>query len=155
MAGDAARLPTLPHRLSYFRLWRDDGTWQRIHDELRDETRQATGRNPSPSAVVMDAQSVKTVEKRGLLGDRRRQADQGAQAVSRCQHAWLDPGGRRHRRIYADAGYRSQPLTDWLWETGRWVLEIVRGVSSPADARSRRSVGSWSGRLAGSIAIAA
>lgn len=35
----------------------------------------------------------------------------------------------RLRRFYADGGYRSQPLTDWLWETGRWVLEIVRGVT--------------------------
>ncbi len=40
----------------------------------------------------------------------------------------------RLTRIYADAGYRSQPLTDWLWATGRWVLEIVRGVAGqPTD----------------------
>lgn len=35
----------------------------------------------------------------------------------------------RLSRWYADGGYRSQPLTEWLWETGRWVLEIVRGVT--------------------------
>ena len=62
----------LPHDLPkwqtvyyYFRLWRDDGTWQRIHDALRDETRRAAGRDPSPSAAILDAQSVKTAEKRG------------------------------------------------------------------------------------------
>jgi len=52
----------------YFRRWRDDGTWQRIHDALREETRQAAGRNPSPSAAILDAQSVKTAEKRGPAG---------------------------------------------------------------------------------------
>ncbi len=52
----------------YFRLWRDDGTWQRIHDTLRDETRVAAGRDPSPSAAILDAQSVKTAEKRGPAG---------------------------------------------------------------------------------------
>jgi putative transposase len=46
----------------YFRLWRDDVTWQRIHDALRDEVRAAAGREPSPSAAILDAQSVKTVE---------------------------------------------------------------------------------------------
>jgi transposase len=65
----------LPHDLpkwqtvyDYFRQWRDDGTWQRIHDALRDDTRRAAGRDPSPSAAIIDAQSVKTVEKRGRAG---------------------------------------------------------------------------------------
>src|SRR5215207_7870086 len=49
----------------YFRLWRDDGTWQRIHDALREEVRTAAGRDPSPSAAILDAQSVKTAEKGG------------------------------------------------------------------------------------------
>src|SRR5215217_3377814 len=49
----------------YFRVWRDDGTWQRIHDALRDEVRTAADRNPSPSAAILDAQSVKTAEKGG------------------------------------------------------------------------------------------
>lgn len=31
-------------------------------------------------------------------------------------------------RFYADGGYQSQPLMTWLWDLGRWVLEIVRGV---------------------------
>ena len=52
----------------YFRLWRDDGTWQRIHDALRAEVRQAAGREPSPSAAILDAQSVKTAEKGGPVG---------------------------------------------------------------------------------------
>lgn len=62
----------LPHDLPdyrtvyhYFRRWRDDGSWQAIHDALRDETRQAAGRDRSPSAAILDAQSVKTAEKGG------------------------------------------------------------------------------------------
>jgi putative transposase len=45
-----------------FRLWRDDGTWQQIHDALRDDVRSAAARDPSPSAAILDAQSVKTAE---------------------------------------------------------------------------------------------
>ena len=59
---DFPRWQTVYH---YFRLWRDDGTWQHLHDRLRDETRAAAGRDASPSAAILDAQSVKTAEKRG------------------------------------------------------------------------------------------
>lgn len=63
---DFPRWQTVYH---YFRLWRDDGSWQHLHDTLRDETRVAAGRDPSPSAAIIDAQSVKTAEKRGpVLG---------------------------------------------------------------------------------------
>jgi putative transposase len=46
----------------YFRAWRLDGTWDRVHDALRDRVRATAGRHTSPSAAVIDSQSVKTTE---------------------------------------------------------------------------------------------
>ena len=52
---------------TYFRLWRKNGLWVRLHDRLRDQTRVAAGRRKSPSAAILDSQSVKTVQKGGSV----------------------------------------------------------------------------------------
>ena len=44
----------------YFRTFRDDGTWERIHDRLRVKVRRQAGKLPTPSAAIIDSQSVKT-----------------------------------------------------------------------------------------------
>jgi transposase len=50
------------------RAWRLDGTWARIHDELRTQVREAAGRDPRPRAAIRDSQAVKTTENGGRGG---------------------------------------------------------------------------------------
>jgi len=62
------QLSTLENCLSLFPVWRLNGTWERINAALRTELRIAYGREPEPSAAILDSQSVKTTETPGIRG---------------------------------------------------------------------------------------
>jgi len=44
----------------YYRQFRRDGTWEKLHDSLREQVRVAAGRHATPSAGILDSQSIKT-----------------------------------------------------------------------------------------------
>lgn len=58
--------PPWPAVYNQFRRWQHNGTWDKVHDTLRDKLRTTASRNPQPTAAIIDAQSTKTTEKGGL-----------------------------------------------------------------------------------------
>jgi putative transposase len=72
----------------YFRAWRLDGTWERIHTVLREAPRAQAGRHPQPSAGIIDSQSAKTTEPGGPHS-----YDGGKKLNGRKRHVLVDTQG--------------------------------------------------------------
>jgi len=137
----------------WYRTWAADGTWDRVHDQLRAAVRAAAGRDPGPSAGVLDAQSVKSSE-----GGQARGVDMGKKITGRKRHLIVDtlglvlvaavtaasvqdrPGGRAVLArlaaafpsvalVWADGGYANvidAGLVGWAAQELGLLLQIVR-----------------------------
>jgi putative transposase len=131
---------------SYFRRWRQQGVWKKIHDRLVKRVRVAAGKKPTPSAGILDSQSVRCADQAGARG-----YDAGKKITGRKRHVLVDTLGLIHamtitvasvqdrdgargllpwlchhasrlRLIWADGGYAGA-LVSWVW---RVRLEIVK-----------------------------
>ncbi len=134
----------------HFRRFRLTGVWHHLLTALRVAERERVGRDPLPSAAIMDAQSVKTVgesasisgydghkrvkgRKRHLLVDTLglpvsisvTPADVHDQVGARYLLAGLKPLVPRLAKIWADGAYAGKQLARWCEGYGGWEVEIV------------------------------
>lgn len=132
-----------------FRNWRNDGTWRKIHDALREKVRKAAGKKSTPTVAIVDSQSIRTAE-----GGEERGYDSAKKITGRKRHLavdtlglllavvvhgadWQDQDGAkwvlkklakqfcRIKVVFGDIAYGRAGLPAWVKETFGWVLQTV------------------------------
>src|SRR3712207_5321901 len=73
----------------WFRKWRINGTWERLNTELRERLRCRLGRDPNPSAGIVDSQSART----SGVGGKERGFDPAKKVEGRKRHLLVDTEG--------------------------------------------------------------
>lgn len=135
----------------HFSKWRKSELWEEINAHLREEVRLKAGREATPSAAIVDAQSVKTTLVKGDRG-----YDAGKKVNGRKRHLIVDtmglilmvlvstanvqdkPGAKllltklyervplpRLKVIWADNGYNGKPIVQWVAQQFGWVWEVI------------------------------
>ena len=132
----------------YFQIWKNDGTWYRMHETLRSQVRRKKGKHKHPTAGSVDSQSVKTTSIPNSRG-----FDAGKKINGIKRHLLVDTLGliitmivttadvqdrdgakkllktfgahrKKLRKVWVDGGYRGE-LLKWVKAKFRYYLEVV------------------------------
>src|ERR671932_1610197 len=146
--------PPWPTVYYHFRKWRLSGAWGLIYRALRCAKRNRVGKNPDPSAAIMDSQSVKSTEEgarsngydahKNIKGHKRHllvdtlglllsvyvtPADVQDRTGARLLLAGLGPLVPRLRKIWADGAYGGKEFAGWCEEQGGCYASRCRSTA--------------------------